>query len=458
MIQRTYAIRESSSLGKCWQIRAVSTLSLLLSVVVLVGLCPGVAEALTIEKITARPNVANQSIVLGGVPTRITWEGISGAGEQIKEIACVLPAGSTADNPQVRATVLEGLKRIEVPQPQIAVDALENGDLAIKLLFSQPLPPQVRLRLEIEGICFAPQGGEQQVITQLVCADGSAPTLEQAPPLQVQSSSKIDAAVRWLDAQPLVQAWNSNQFCGMFLKPQLIVSSIPALFKGWLLALALVAIGFPLAIPLGLGTSFLKMSKRKIFRFIGALYVNVIRGTPLFLQLYIAFFGLPLLDIHINNFVLGFMVMAINSGAYLAEIFRAGIQSIGKGQFEAAASLGMTPAQSMVFVIIPQTIRRVIPTMTSEFIMLYKDTSLLSSVGVMELMMFSKNLTATTGNITPYIVAAGYYLAVTLPLIKVVSKLEERLSPVRRPSRREDDDEQAVKIPLALKGAGHDSM
>lgn len=88
----------------------------------------------------------------------------------------------------------------------------------------------------------------------------------------------------------------------------------------------------------------------------------------------------------------------------------------------------MTQTQTMALVIIPQTIRRVIPTMTSEFVMLYKDTSLLSSVGVAELMMFSRNLTTTTGNITPYICAALYYLVVTIPLIHVVGKVERRLA------------------------------
>lgn len=418
---------------------------------------PRAAYALEVEKITARPNVANQSIVLGGVPTRLTWEGLAREGEEIAQVTCLLPEGCTVEDLQVRATVLEGLKRVEVDQPNVKTSQNADGTLQVTVAFSSPLPPQARLRLEFEGVTLTPAGGEVQVLSEVVLADGSSASINQVEPIAVQSSSHTDQLIRWLDEQPAVAAWNANQFCGMFLKPQLIVSSIPALFKGWLLALALVAIGFPLAIPLGLGTAFLKMSAHRLLRFLGSLYINVIRGTPLFLQLYIAFFGLPLLNININTFVLGFAVMAINSGAYLAEIFRAGIQSIGKGQFEAAASLGMTPAQSMIFVIIPQTIRRVIPTMTSEFIMLYKDTSLLSSVGVMELMMFSKNLTATTGNITPYIVAAGYYLIVTLPLIKVVSKLEERLSLVRRPSRRREDDEECG-LPLALKEAGHDSM
>jgi polar amino acid transport system substrate-binding protein len=140
------------------------------------------------------------------------------------------------------------------------------------------------------------------------------------------------------------------------------------------------------------------------------------------------FFGLHLVGINIDNNVLGVIVMAVNSSAYLAEIFRAGIQSIPQGQYEAAASLGMNGFQTMTSIILPQTVRRVIPTVTSDFITSYKDTSLLSSVGVMELMMFSKNLTTTSGNITPYMAAAIYYLIVTLPLIKVVGIIENNIA------------------------------
>ncbi len=232
----------------------------------------------------------------------------------------------------------------------------------------------------------------------------------------------------WLDQQPWVQAWNSVNFLNMFFKPQIIVASIFVEFKGWLVAMALVAIGFPLAIPIGLALAFAKMSKIAPVRWLASTYVNVIRGTPLFLQIYIAFFGLPLIGIQGNKYVLGIIVLALNSSAYLAEIFRAGIQSISRGQFEAASSLGMTYWQAMQNVIVPQTVKRVLPTMTSEFILLYKDTAMLSAVGVFELMMYSKNLSAITGNVTPYVVAAGFYLIVTTPLIYYVRTLEERLA------------------------------
>jgi len=185
---------------------------------------------------------------------------------------------------------------------------------------------------------------------------------------------------------------------------------------------------FPLAIAGGLGIAFMKMSKIQPLRWVAASYINVIRGTPLFLQIFVAFIGLRIAGLRASDYVTAVLVLAINSSAYLAEIFRAGIQSISKGQFEAASSLGMTYWQSMQFVIIPQTVKRVLPTMTSEFILLFKDTALLSAIGVFELMMYANNYVARVANLTPYIVSAAYYLVVTIPLINLVGRLEAKLA------------------------------
>jgi len=143
----------------------------------------------------------------------------------------------------------------------------------------------------------------------------------------------------------------------MFLKPQLLVTSFASLVPGWLLCLGIVVIAYPFALALGLLFAMLKISRHRLLRAIAVVYINILRGTPLFLQIYIMFFGLPMLGININNNLLGIIVMAVNSSAYLAEIFRAGIQSIPVGQYEAASSLGMNHVQTMFSIIIPQTVR-----------------------------------------------------------------------------------------------------
>lgn len=372
---------------------------------------------------TARSNEDGGSAVLGGIATRLTWGCVTGTEEgDISQITLQLPDGGSFEDTSVEAVIVDDLSRTQV-QAQASV-----SDSSLVVDFAEPIPAGSQLSIEVEGVLFPSTAGAYTVGGTYTTSDGTQRELPASPTISVSESTWVQAAVNWLDSQAWVEAWNSNPFLGMFFKPQYVVTSIASLFQGWGTALLVTVIGFPLAIPVGLLFAFLKMSRNRVLRAIGVTYINLLRGIPLFLQIYIAFFGMPMLGFNLPNLPLGIAVMAVNTSAYLAEIFRAGIESIPKGQMEAASSLGMNKIQAMGLVIIPQTVRRVMPTMTSEFVMLYKDTSLLSSVGVMELMMFSKNLTATTGNITPYICAALYYLVVTIPLIHVVTKAEKKMA------------------------------
>lgn len=383
---------------------------------------PTQASALTVNKATARPNEQGGSGVVGGVETRLTWEATVDEGEEISSVTLTLPDGASFEGSSTRITVLDGLTRINIEG-----EALPS-DNEITVAFDEPIPEQSLLRLEITGMHFPSAGGNYVVEGSYTDATGAQQTLDASPAISVIANTPLQSIVSWLDQQSWVEAWNSNQFLGMFLKPQLLVTSMVSLFNGWLLCLGIVLSAYPLAIVLGLIFAFMKMSKYRIVRALATIYIDVLRGTPLFLQIYIMFFGLPMMGINLNNNLLGIIVIALNSAAYLAEIFRAGIESIPAGQYEAASSLGMNRAQTMFSIILPQTIRRVLPTVTSDFITSYKDTSLLSSVGVMELMMFAKNAVTVAGNITPYMAAAIFYLIITLPLIKAVSLVEKRLA------------------------------
>ena len=384
-------------------------------------LCATPALALTTDNATARPNEDGGSGVIGGMDTRLTWEGTVADGELVDAVTLSLPEGTDFSHSTTRVTVLDGLQRTSIEGTAIA-----DGP-SVRVELSEPAPSGSLLRLEVTGMQF-PEGGGECVVSGTYEAQGRLAELEQSKPISVIANTPLQALVNWLDAQPWVDAWNSNQFLGMFLRPQLLVTSFASLAPGWLLCLGIVVCAYPFAIALGLLFAMLKLSRHRLLRAIAVVYINVLRGTPLFLQIYIVFFGLPMLGINLDNNLLGLIVMAVNSSAYLSEILRAGIQSIPAGQYEAAASLGMSHFQTMFNVILPQTIRRVIPTVTSDFITSFKDTSLLSSVGVMELMMFAKNLTTVSGNITPYVAAGIFYLIVTLPLIKVVGIIEARMA------------------------------
>ena len=356
----------------------------------------------------------------GGLETRFTFNTVTAPDETVLGIGFTFPAGTDVSKVTADAVTLVGLQR-----SNLTVKSQSSGT-TVRVVFATSVEPSSTMRVVLHDVVTPVTAGNQALSGTYTTQTGA----RKLPAMKFTQEAPTTAQRigYWLNRQPLIKMWNSVPILYGFFNPQMIVVSIPILFFGWLLSIGLIAVSYPIAIPIGLGTAFLKMSKVPPLRWIAATYINVIRGTPLFLQIYVGFFGLPLIGIRVPDFPLGVTVLAINSGAYLAEIFRGGIQSINKGQFEAASSLGMTYPQAMAFVIIPQTVRRVLPTMTSEFILLFKDTALLSAVGIFELMMNAKNTVANSGNVTAYTVAAVYYLMITIPLINWVGKLEHRLA------------------------------
>lgn len=415
----------------------------------LLSAAPQQAHALDTAKCTAKPNAETGNDVMGATETRITWEGQAGADEEVTGIDLTLPAGTTYSLDNARLTMLTGddlMTRVN-----IGADFVTNGQ-TVSVTFHEPASAGGYFRVEIYGVFFPAEGGAMQLEGAYRFADGSTQTASDIPAINVVGVTPFEQLSQYLEGQAWVQAWNSNKFLYLFFNPTIMVTSFPVVFGGFLQAVGIVAVAFPLAIPAGLLLALMRMSALRILRGIATTYVNIVRGTPLFLQIYIAFFGLPLAGVQIPAFPLGVLVLAMNSAAYLCEIFRAGIQSIPKGQTEASRSLGMNGAQTMLFVIIPQTVRRVIPTMTSEFILLYKDTSMLAAVGVMEVVMYAKTIVAATGSITPYIVAACFYLVLTLPLAKIVGNLENRLAGTKTPRGKRKGKGDAKPADGAISG------
>lgn len=388
----------------------------------LLAALPAQAQALEVESCTASPNEDGGDRILGATPTRVTWRAHAAEDESLTRITLAFPEGVAFSADKAKVTGLDGLDRVDL---DAQVSAPGDGTLVIDL--PEGAPAGLSFLVEVYNVEFPGEGGEFPIAVSTEAADGSANDLgTQGSAISVSGISTAEQIAAWLNDQAWVQAWNSNKFLHLFFDPAIIVTSIPSVFNGWLAALGIVVIAFPAAIPVGFLLALMRMARFRVVRAVASTYVNVVRGTPMFLQIYIAFFGLPLLGLNVNNFALGCCVMALNSSAYLCEIFRAGIQSISKGQFEAARSLGMNGVQTMLHVIAPQAFRRVIPTMTNELILLYKDTSLLAAVGIMETVMYAKTITAATGNITPYIVAAGFYLIVTLPMSRITRAMEDR--------------------------------
>ncbi len=165
-----------------------------------------------------------------------------------------------------------------------------------------------------------------------------------------------------------------------------ILQAIPVLAEGFVVTLEITVISLIIALVIGLIIGLLNTSRSKMLRGIGVSYVDFVRGTPLLVQIFMIYFGIPYaLDIKIDEMVAGIAAISINAGAYMAEIFRAGILSVDKGQMEAARSLGLNHTQAMRLVVLPQAVRRMIPAFVNQAIVSLKDTSLLTVIGIREL-------------------------------------------------------------------------
>lgn len=215
-----------------------------------------------------------------------------------------------------------------------------------------------------------------------------------------------------------------------------ISTVMPLLIKGAVLTVQITALAVFFGTIIGLVISLMKISSSKILKILSSIYVDFIRGTPLLIQILLIYFGIPgvIREITGETFrmaplLAGAIACSINSGAYVAEIFRSGIQSIERGQMEAARSLGMTKSQAMISIILPQAIKRVVPPMGNEFITLLKDSSLLSVIGVHELTRQGQLYIAASFATFPiYLAIAFVYLIMTLSISRLVSYLERRMS------------------------------
>ena len=212
---------------------------------------------------------------------------------------------------------------------------------------------------------------------------------------------------------------------------QKIIGWIPALLNGAkitiLLTLASVSAGIVFGLFLALG----KMSKNKFLKSICSAYIFFFRGTPLLMQLYFIYFGLPkicpMLTLQ-SKFLAAFIAFSLNSAAYMAEYIRAAIQSIDKGQKEACHALGFSYWQTMGLVIVPQSIRRLIPSIGNEFIMVLKDASLVSLIALEDITKITRSIASSSGNELVYLPAMVLYLIITAVFSTAFNRTEKHFS------------------------------
>lgn len=182
------------------------------------------------------------------------------------------------------------------------------------------------------------------------------------------------------------------------------------------------------SMPLGTVVALLRLSKIKAVRKLTELYIWVLRGTPLLLQIIVIYFGLPVIGIKFGRLPSVFLAFILNYAAYFGEIFRSGMQSIERGQTEAASILGFTPIQIQTKIILPQVIKRTLPAVGNEIITLIKDTSLAYIVGISEILKLTKGIANRDATLLPYAIAAVMYLALTYIITKLLESMEKKVN------------------------------
>lgn len=213
-----------------------------------------------------------------------------------------------------------------------------------------------------------------------------------------------------------------------FFNIDVLGGAFPALLRGLINAFLLGLAGIGFGIPTGLVIGLLRLYGPKSVRYLMVFYIDIFRAAPMLVVLMIIYYALPFVGIRLSSWTCAILAFSIVMGAYMAEVFRSGIEGIAKGQFEAAAALGLPFLVTLRKVILPQAIRVVIPPATNNCVSMFKDTSLASTVALAELMKEGLDAQALYANPTPLIGAALIYIAFLWPMVRLVALLEKKFS------------------------------
>ncbi|HHO6513973.1 TPA: ABC transporter permease subunit, partial [Staphylococcus aureus] len=242
--------------------------------------------------------------------------------------------------------------------------------------------------------------------------------------------SQINKTIKEVKDKGLIDKYMTNAANAMNDDSGFISKYGSFFLKGIKITILISLIGVALGSILGAFVALMKLSKIKIISWIASIYIEILRGTPMLVQVFIVFFGITAaLGLDISALVCGTIALVINSSAYIAEIIRAGINAVDKGQMEAARSLGLNYRQTMESVIMPQAIKNILPALGNEFVTLIKESSIVSTIGVGEIMFNAQVVQGISFDpFTPLIVAAALYFVLTFVLTRIMNMIEGRLN------------------------------
>lgn len=242
--------------------------------------------------------------------------------------------------------------------------------------------------------------------------------------------SQINKTIKEVKDKGLIDKYMTNAANAMNDDSGFISKYGSFFLKGIKITILISLIGVALGSILGAFVALMKLSKIKIISWIASIYIEILRGTPMLVQVFIVFFGITAaLGLDISALVCGTIALVINSSAYIAEIIRAGINDVDKGQMEAARSLGLNYRQTMKSVIMPQAIKNILPALGNEFVTLIKESSIVSTIGVGEIMFNAQVVQGISFDpFTPLLVAAALYFVLTFVLTRIMNMIEGRLN------------------------------
>ncbi|HCZ8372961.1 TPA: ABC transporter permease subunit [Staphylococcus aureus] len=242
--------------------------------------------------------------------------------------------------------------------------------------------------------------------------------------------SQINKTIKEVKDKGLIDKYMTNAANAMNDDSGFISKYGSFFLKGIKITILISLIGVALGSILGAFVALMKLSKIKIISWIASIYIEILRGTPMLVQVFIVFFGITAaLGLDISALVCGTIALVINSSAYIAEIIRAGINAVDKGQMEAARSLGLNYRQTMKSLIMPQAIKNILPALGNEFVTLIKESSIVSTIGVGEIMFNAQVVQGISFDpFTPLLVAAALYFVLTFVLTRIMNMIEGRLN------------------------------
>ncbi|MGY3748459.1 ABC transporter substrate-binding protein/permease [Vagococcus salmoninarum] len=256
-------------------------------------------------------------------------------------------------------------------------------------------------------------------------ADMAIAMSKEAPALQ----TKVNETVKDIQDNNLMEVYKEEAGKLMFNEESFLKKYGFNYVKGAGYTILLAFVGVLAGAVLGTVLALMKLSKTKVFKWLSIIYIEYVRGTPLLVQIFLVYFGSAALNLNINALTAGCLALALNSGAYVAEIIRAGINAVNKGQLEAARSLGMNQGEAMKFIILPQAIKNILPALANEFVTVIKESSVVSVIGVSEL-MFQAGVVqgASFKPFLPIVLVSVVYFILTFTLSRIIGVAERRMS------------------------------